>query len=368
MRFTHLVDADRIDRMEGSIDTRKNRVLWPFCASMAYRIRSWFVLGGLLVWPCTVYADPSAAQRETARSLMAQARELRDRGDNKGALVRFKAADAIMGVPTTAFEVARTQTDLALLVEARETLRRLRALPQKPDEPEPFREARTKAEALDAELAPRIGALHFVVTGAERASLDISVDGEPVPRAVADVPFRVDPGHHRVLAKSGGQEISREVDAGERETRDVELAFTSEAPSPANEAPSEPQTEPRRQPDHRAPTSSGGTPTLAYVAGGIGLAGVALGGVTGLLALSKRNSAETGCNNGRCPPPTWKDLDAAHTYATVSTIGFIVGAVGVAVGAGCLIFASDDSKKSSALLVSPVFSERGGAMLVHGRF
>src|SRR5690349_18414785 len=68
---------------------------------------------------------PSATEKETARGLMADARAKRDRGDARGALESFQAADAIMHVPTTGFEVARTQASLGLLVEARDTLHRV---------------------------------------------------------------------------------------------------------------------------------------------------------------------------------------------------------------------------------------------------
>src|SRR5271157_3775010 len=51
-------------------------------------------------------AQVSAADRETARSMMQEGRDLRDKGDLKGALQRFKAADDIMHVPTTSLEVA----------------------------------------------------------------------------------------------------------------------------------------------------------------------------------------------------------------------------------------------------------------------
>src|SRR5687767_3133797 len=87
-------------------------------------------------------AQPSAAQKETARGLMAEARELREHGDLQSALSRFSAADSIMGVPTTGFEMAATQAELGKLVEARETLRRVLTLPQSPDDPEPFNAAR----------------------------------------------------------------------------------------------------------------------------------------------------------------------------------------------------------------------------------
>src|SRR5579884_1405121 len=80
-------------------------------------------------------ADPTAADRETARALMDDGRALREKNDLRGALQRFKAADDIMHVPTTALEVARTQIPLGLLVEARDTIARIRLMPAKPGEP-----------------------------------------------------------------------------------------------------------------------------------------------------------------------------------------------------------------------------------------
>ena len=290
---------------------------------------------------------------------MAEARDLRERHDLEGALARFRGADAIMGVPTTGFEVARTQADLGKLVEARETLPRVLALPAKGDDPEPFREARSKAEALDEELGARIGALHFVVSGVpEGTSVAIVVDREPVPEAAANLPFRVNPGHHRVLAKAAGRQVTREVDAGERDTMDVELVFTpnSEAAvSSADHAPSD--------------ASSAGIPTLAYVGGGVAIGGIAVGSITGLLAISKKHAAESGCVNEQCPPATWSKLDGAHTLATVSTVGFILGAVGIAVGAGSFLFDSPSAGASnSALVLSPVVGSHSGQMTLRGRF
>src|SRR6185503_5216812 len=95
-----------------------------------------------LTWTTAAAADPSESAKETARGLMAEGRELRDKHDLSGALARFQAADALMGVPTTGFEIARTQTDMGLLIEARATLRRVLAITERPDDPEPFKLAR----------------------------------------------------------------------------------------------------------------------------------------------------------------------------------------------------------------------------------
>ena len=91
-------------------------------------------------------AQPSAADRETARSMMQEGRDLREKGDLKGALQRFKAADDIMHVPTTGLEVARTQVSLGLLVEALDTIANIHKVPPAADEPAPFKDARNKAD------------------------------------------------------------------------------------------------------------------------------------------------------------------------------------------------------------------------------
>src|SRR5262249_9765520 len=73
--------------------------------------------------------------------------------------------------------------------------------------------------------------------------------------------------------------------------------------------------------------------TLAYVAFGVGGAGLVFGGVTGLMALGKHGDLEGRCPGGKCPTDASDDVDSYKTVGTLSTVGFIVGAVGVAAGA-----------------------------------
>jgi hypothetical protein len=173
------------------------------------------------------YAEPTAAAKETARALMTEARDLRDRRDFNGALKSFQSADAIMHVPTTALEVARAQVDLGLLVEARETLHKLARIPEDPTDPAPFRDARSAAYKLDEELQRRIGAIRFEVRKpANAADPSVSVDGVAILPSVIDVPYRSNPGLHVVVGKLGEAEIKQEVDARETETTTVVLDFT----------------------------------------------------------------------------------------------------------------------------------------------
>lgn len=327
-------------------------------------------------------AQPSAAQKETARGLMAEARELRERGDLQGALTRFSAADSLMGVPTTGFEMAATQADLGKLVEARETLRRVLALPQSPDDPEPFHEARRNARALDQRLQSRIGALHFVVTGvAASESLVVTVDGETIPVAALGLPFRVNPGRHVVIARAGGREAKNEIDALESRTVKVELPLAAQqaavaAPVQLDEAPA--AAAPAAQPasEQAAPVASSKVPVVTYVAGGVGIAGILVGGITGMMAVSHKNAAARDCVDGKCPPSTWDDLDSARSLAAVSTVGFVVGAVGLGVGTSFLLLhdepkvarAATPKLRVSQVSVVPDLGPRSARLSVSGRF
>lgn len=74
----------------------------------------------------------------------------------------------------------------------------------------------------------------------------------------------------------------------------------------------------------------------SFAVGGLGLGVFA---VTGALALGKSNELKSACMRGLCPASEQHSLDAAKTYGTVSTVGLVVGGVGVAAGA-IILFAA----------------------------
>lgn len=320
-------------------------------------------------------AEPSAAKRETARELMAEGRQLRERGDLQGALSRFSAADAIMNVPTTGFEVAAAQADLGKVVEARESLLRVLGTAPAEDEPAPFKEARAKARTLYQQLLARIGSLVFAVGDVSEADeLELRVDGEVVPRAMLGLRFRVNPGRRQVVARSQGRELWREVDVGEGEVVDVTLTFgkpplsveARERAAPlAPAGPRRPPTKSRRAVPRAAPESS--APTLAYVGIGVGVLGTAVGSAAGISAIVHRNAAAKACIDSRCPPSTWRDLQTARNMAIAADIGFLVGGVGLAFAVGAFLL-DGPSRPKQSWLVAPEVGRRGAALNVEGRF
>jgi hypothetical protein len=303
---------------------------------------------GAALFVTTAHADPSASDRETARRLMAEGRERRDARDLQTALQSFQAADAIMQVPTTGVEVARTQILLGQLVEARDKLLAVVRFPRTPREPKPFAEARVRAAAMSDEIAPRIPSLRIVIRGApEGSTTKVSVDGINVATESLVEPRSVNPGHHVVIARVvGGGRREATVDVREGASQEVVLALPQQAvaqtPSSATSAPAPPPPPSRSH-------------ALAWVGFSIAGAGIATGAVTGLLAMSKLNAARTaGCVGNECPPSTYPDLDSAGTFATVSTVGFIVGGAGAALGVvGLLVGGRGSSEESTARTVTP---------------
>jgi len=308
-----------------------------------------------VLYPSIAHAEPSAADKETARSLLNEGDRKASAKDYKGALDAYQGAHAIMGVPTTGIEVARAQEALGLLVEARDTLLSITRLPAQPREPAAFMKARDDARARAPEIAMRIPSVRFNVTGPQPgAELAVSVDGQALPSASASLPRKVNPGHHRVAVSSPGfAEQTKEIDVEEGKETAVSFALV---PGPGGAMPVAAPAPAAEGPAPGAPTADTGKTeksSLAYVGlgiGALGVAGVVVGTIFGLKASSKWSDAKALCN----PYPTHCGTDGsslgkdAQGAATVSTVGFIVGAVGIATGA-VLWFAAPEKKTESGV-------------------
>jgi hypothetical protein len=275
------------------------------------------------------WAQPSGADRETARSMMQEGRDLRDKGDLKGALQRFKAADDIMHVPTTALEVARVQVTLGLLIEALDTIAAIRKSPVQPDDPAPFKDARAKADDLDAKVEGRVPSLAITVTGAaETETPAIAVDGVSLPVGAAGIPRKINPGHHVVTARTASGDAKEEVDVVEGEKKDVALVIA--AVSNEGEGPAEADVK------HDTVHSPSAITWTGIVFAG---AGLVAGTVTGIMTLSKASSVKNECSQAKTCMTTQSisDLNAGNSLATVADISFAVAAAGAGVAIVSLI-------------------------------
>lgn len=295
--------------------------------------------------PATAHAQ-TAADRETARSLMEQGHDLYDKKDFKEALKRFKAANDIMHVPSTALWTAKAQTQLGLLVEARDTIAAMRRMPEQPNDPKPFKDARAEAIKLDDQLASRVPALTIVLKGAPPGDgASVTIDDVQVPTTVVGLPRSVDAGHHVVAIKSPTAQGQAEVDIKEGEQKQLEVnlaAIAAPAPPPTTDQPAPQPEEPP------APVRSHSPTALTWIGIGLAGAGAIAGGITGVMSMQKTSTIKNDCANSTCGQGDYATLDSANTLALVSDVGFGVAGAGAILAVVTLLVGHDETPAASA--------------------
>ena len=93
---------------------------------------------------------------------------------------------------------------------------------------------------------------------------------------------------------------------------------------------------------------------LAWVAFGVGAAGLVVGSVAGALGFADAGSAKSHCTGNVCTPEAQGPIADAKSVAKVSDIGFVVAGVGAAVGVGLLVLGRPErAAPSASLMVGP---------------
>jgi hypothetical protein len=262
-----------------------------------------------------------------------------------------------MNVPTTGIEVAQALVALGLLVEARDAMLDVSRMPAKPGEPVPFGQARDEARRAVDDLGARIPSVRFTLTGASTAT--VVLDGTAIDPSVLALPHKLNPGEHAVVATAAGfTEQKIKVDLAERDAKSVVIAMQpieSAAPSPAPAASPAAASSPPPAAEAEAPKPRPKSP-LVYAGFGTAILGVAVGGITGIISLSKTSAVKVRCDGDRCPDTLHSDLSSARTFATIADVAFVVAGVGAAVGVvGLFVVGPKDSssKPSARLVVGP---------------
>lgn len=213
---------------------------------------------------------------------------------------------------------------------------RAQAEGQKPIE----EEATARATALDAKV-PRL-----TITLSKGAPPDAVVerDGVALGAPSLGVALSVDPGTHTITVKARGHLDAKQdvtLKEGDKQTLEVDVG---PAGGPATPPPTTP---PPSEGDKK-----GGMSVLVPIGFGLGVVGIAVGSITGVMALGKGSDADKNCPGGKCKDQASLDsVDSGKTLGTVSTIAFIAGGVGVGVGVvGLFMGGGKKTEKESAKL------------------
>jgi hypothetical protein len=297
----------------------------------------------LLISSAALAADPSAADRETARSLLLDGRAKMAAKDYQGALRSLRAAHDIMHVPTTGLDYAAALEATGQLVEARTIALDVNRMAPRPGEPEAFAEARASAAAIADRLAARIPSVVVTVKGLP-AGVDptMTLDGAPVPTAAIGLPRKANPGTRVIVVSAPGYvTVERKVDLPEAQTVPVEIALKP-APGAAVTTPATGGVTVlvpgAGADDGRDRPFARRVPTWAWVSGGLGVValGVSVGFAVdwaGAQSVVSNDCPNNVCNLSAHPNDDLRDQAARWNRDVGVFAGLgIVGAAAITVG------------------------------------
>lgn len=200
------------------------------------------------------------------------------------------------------------------------------------------------------DLEPKLMRLRIVVPRPARLDgLEIIRDGKPVDAAGWDVAVPVDPGPHEIAAKAPGHAAwTKRVDVARAgSVTDVEVPVLT---------PSADASPPKKKGDADVVADDGSSQrTLAIVALGVGVVGVGVGSVFGIMSAAAHDETNRICGGpapAPCPQEGIDEADKAQVLGNVSTVAFIVGAIGVTAGAVLWFTAPAKSKQDAAFVGS----------------
>ena len=178
----------------------------------------------------------------------------------------------------------------------------------------------------------------------------------------------IDQGSHRIEAVLAGHPPwVQTVEVAGTGTVVLVPAFGSDKPG---EKPKPIEPTPPTQPEEPAEKGGSSRKTIGIIVAGAGVAGLAFGGVTGLLAMSAHDDAKSKCpeypnrcaSDGTAQGPN----DDAQSFATMSTIGFIAG--GALLIGGAALYLTAPSQTAAKIRIAPSVSAYGGSMIIGGSF
>jgi hypothetical protein len=207
-------------------------------------------------------------------------------------------------------------------------------------------------------LTLRAAHLTLVQPGETPPEAQVRDNGALLGTSSLGVPLTVDPGEHVITVEAPGRRtFERRFTLAPGANERIELAL-GEPVAKAVEPDAPRATPPARDEGASAQT------VAAYATGGLGLAGLMVGAIAGAAALSEKDTVNEHCPELTCDAEGLEAVDDGRRLALVSTIGFAVGAAGVASSVVLLLTEPDDADGAAALAVMPGRDGTGASLVV----
>ena len=333
---------------------------WIAWVARARRLGLVFPLAALAL-AALVLAPAARAQssndKAEAEALFQAGRDLLKAGKYPEACANFEASQALDAGLGTLLYLADCYEKAGRLASAWANFKEAESIATGRADTERATIARQRYTALE----PRLSKLWIQVADGNDPAIEVTRNGEKVPRESWGIAIPVDPGNQSIEASAPGRKKWQHTVTVSGEAQNVSVQVpvlaASEAAPPAPAPPAPAATPPPSAPapsplaDQGRTGSPGSTQrVVSYVVGGVGIVGLAVGAVFGLRAKSKKDQSLA---NGHCPndpnvcDQTGFDLrNQARDAATISTVSMIVG--GAALAGGIVLFLTAPKKSAHA--------------------
>lgn len=298
--------------------------------------------------------QPSAAAKDTARTLLLDCRDKFGKKDFDGALKSCQGAHSIMGVPTTGLDLAKVQQSMGLLVEARETALEAVRFDNSMNNPA-FAQAQSEANKISQDLEKRIPSLVLSVSGLPAGTTArVVVDNDEVPDAALSLPYRVNPGTHTIVASAKDvNDVKKTVTVEEGQSVPLEISMAQGAAEPDKPSPGR------------------NIPVWAWVAGGVGFVGAVGAVYFGVQFADTKERVDRDCPNNQCNDTYTKDEAVAlqsqwNKDLALTVVASSVGAIGI--GAAIFGIVTAPKNPQTATRITPWIGKGSSGVMFSGSF
>jgi len=314
----------------------------------------------MTLWLSALNAQAQTGEIESrvlARRMADEGATLFEGGKYEEARELFHRANSLYPAPALELWEARSLNKLGRLVEAEERYASVKRYRIRPEDSEVVRSAVAEAAAEVDNLRRRIPTITIRLRGAipTDPAIVVHMAGKALNPTLIGLPIPTDPSSPTITLESRGVELRREVVVLKEGDHQVVILDATPLPAPLH---SDPTPNAPVKPAPFVGTASTATQPwfrrrdVGWIVTGFGAASLATGITSGLIAVAKHDSLAQGCPDQACSPAYSDDLNSFRTYRTISTIGYVVGAVGLGSGITILALSSRASAVPSVATIS----------------